>query len=65
MVRPLRPKEEQTETATLSDSSLEPKSAKRRCVSSACIPCRKRKSKVGASPPSWDGASGMVDRQSC
>ncbi|KAI9793529.1 MAG: hypothetical protein M1816_007962 [Peltula sp. TS41687] len=51
MVRPLLPKEEQTDSPNLSDSGLESKSAKRRCVSSACIPCRKRKSKCDGGVP--------------
>ena len=29
------------------DAEPEPKASKRRCVQSACVPCRKRKSKVG------------------
>lgn len=33
-------------------SAAEPKASKRRCVQSACVPCRKRKSKVG-SPRIW------------
>lgn len=43
--RPLRPKDE-PETSDGIDGTPEPKSNKRRAVSSACIPCRKRKSKV-------------------
>jgi hypothetical protein len=43
--RPLRPKDEVTSTDDV-DSPAEAKSSKRRAVSSACIPCRKRKSKV-------------------
>jgi len=33
----------------------EPKASKRRCVQSACVPCRKRKSKVGNPDrlPAW------------
>ena len=43
--RPLRPKDEGTSIDDV-DSPAETKSSKRRAVSSACIPCRKRKSKV-------------------
>lgn len=47
MGRPLLPKEEPVESPTNSDGGMEAKAAKRRCISSACNPCRKRKSKVG------------------
>ena len=43
--RPLRPKDEGTSIDDV-DSPAETKASKRRAVSSACIPCRKRKSKV-------------------
>jgi hypothetical protein len=43
--RPLRPKDEGTSVDDV-DSPAETKASKRRAVSSACIPCRKRKSKV-------------------
>jgi hypothetical protein len=43
--RPIRPKDEVNSTDGV-DSAAETKSSKRRAVSSACIPCRKRKSKV-------------------
>ena len=43
--RPIRPKDEVNSIDGV-DSAAETKSSKRRAVSSACIPCRKRKSKV-------------------
>ncbi|RPB05323.1 hypothetical protein L873DRAFT_1758261 [Choiromyces venosus 120613-1] len=50
MVRRILPKQEEGNSPPL-DSILPARSAKRRCVSSACIPCRRRKSKCdGASP---------------
>lgn len=45
MVRRVHPKEEEGNSPPL-HSILPARSNKRRCVSSACIPCRKRKSKV-------------------
>ncbi|KAI9832944.1 MAG: hypothetical protein M1826_000723 [Phylliscum demangeonii] len=51
MVRPLLPKDERKESPTTSDSAAEAKAAKRRCVSSACLPCRKRKSKCDGTVP--------------
>lgn len=47
--RPLRPKDEGGMIDGL-DTPAETKSSKRRAVSSACIPCRKRKSKVSSGP---------------
>ncbi|KAI9880982.1 MAG: hypothetical protein M1830_009476 [Pleopsidium flavum] len=52
MVRPILPKEEQGESPPELDSVPEARSSKRRCVSSACIPCRKRKSKCDGGTPS-------------
>jgi hypothetical protein len=49
MVRPILPKAEQASPAYRTEPSAETKFSKRRCVSSACLPCRKRKSKVQAS----------------
>lgn len=50
-MRTIRPKDEQDDsTSTLSSVPTLPRSAKRRCISSACIPCRKRKSKVRRGP---------------
>ena len=49
-MRPILPKEEQNEDSVSLDAVPDARSSKRRCVSSACIPCRKRKSK--ASRPS-------------
>ena len=43
--RPIRPKDEGTSVDDV-DPPAETKASKRRAVSSACIPCRKRKSKV-------------------
>ena len=43
--RPIRPKDEGASVDDV-DSPAETKASKRRAVSSACIPCRKRKSKV-------------------
>ena len=45
MVRRILPKQEEGNSPPL-DSITPARSAKRRCVSSACIPCRRRKSKV-------------------
>ncbi|KAI9884567.1 MAG: hypothetical protein M1823_003639 [Watsoniomyces obsoletus] len=53
MPRPLLPKD-QAPSPIHPDKGNEGKGSKRRCVSSACVPCRKRKSKV-----SMDGS---VDR---
>lgn len=46
MVRRILPKQEDENSPPL-DSIFTTRATKRRCVSSACIPCRKRKSKVG------------------
>ncbi|RMY15072.1 hypothetical protein D0868_01090 [Hortaea werneckii] len=48
--RPLRPKDEPGAPDGV-DAASEPKTNKRRAVSSACIPCRKRKSKCDGSVP--------------
>ncbi|KAI7001929.1 hypothetical protein KC359_g209 [Hortaea werneckii] len=48
--RPLRPKDEPGAPDGV-DAASEPKTNKRRAVSSACIPCRKRKSKVFVPAP--------------
>ncbi|TGZ80319.1 hypothetical protein EX30DRAFT_396336 [Ascodesmis nigricans] len=56
MVRPILPKHEREVTPALSASGREStpeggRTTKRRCISSACLPCRRRKSKCdGASP---------------
>ncbi|KAI9680533.1 MAG: hypothetical protein M1817_003973 [Caeruleum heppii] len=52
MVRPLLPKEEGDEVRPDLDDRLDTKAGKRRCVSSACTPCRKRKSKCDGGKPS-------------
>ena len=44
-MRPLQAKDDRKDSGS-STSELSKSSGKRRCVSSACIPCRKRKSKV-------------------
>lgn len=46
MVRRVLPKEEEEGNSPPLHTVLPIRSNKRRCVSSACIPCRKRKSKV-------------------
>ncbi|KAL7272218.1 hypothetical protein RUND412_004985 [Rhizina undulata] len=52
MVRPLLPKEEGGTSPSLESLLPSPiRVAKRRCVSSACIPCRKRKSKCDGIAP--------------
>ncbi|TKA64762.1 hypothetical protein B0A49_07973 [Cryomyces minteri] len=51
MVRPILPKDENVVSPT-PDSAPEYKSSKRRCVSSACVPFRKRKSKCDGGTPS-------------
>ncbi|CAK4033896.1 Nitrogen assimilation transcription factor nit-4 [Lecanosticta acicola] len=50
--RPIRPKNEPSSTPGIDDVPEKGKSAKRRAVSSACIPCRKRKSKCDGQMPS-------------
>lgn len=55
MVRPILPKQEERESPSL-DCSDPPRTTKRRCISSACIPCRRRKSKVRGPLPSGSGA---------
>ncbi|KAI4125685.1 MAG: hypothetical protein LQ347_005275 [Umbilicaria vellea] len=51
-MRPILPKEEQNEESVNLDVVTDARSSKRRCVSSACIPCRKRKSKCDGGTPS-------------
>ncbi|KAK5110746.1 hypothetical protein LTR62_005623 [Meristemomyces frigidus] len=49
--RPLRPKDDPA-TSDAGEGSIDSKTNKRRAVSSACIPCRKRKSKCDGAQPS-------------
>ncbi|KAK5163709.1 uncharacterized protein LTR77_010382 [Saxophila tyrrhenica] len=48
--RPIRPKDE-PDVAQSSDNPPDPKISRRKAVSSACIPCRKRKSKCDGGMP--------------
>lgn len=59
--RALRPKDDNNNPSDNTDGSSEVKSGKRRAVSSACIPCRKRKSKVCAWCP---GVIGLLTMSS-
>lgn len=61
IMRPILPKEEQPEDAIYLDAVPDARNSKRRCVSSACIPCRKRKSK--ASDPAVDRRGPSVPLQ--
>ncbi|KAI9785682.1 MAG: hypothetical protein M1839_008699 [Geoglossum umbratile] len=51
MVRPILPKKQSTGPPLEPDHGFGTRPSKRRCVSSACIPCRKRKSKCDGGMP--------------
>lgn len=54
MVRPILSKLEEQESPPEALAGVEPApNTKRRCVSSACIPCRRRKSKASLCPPPY------------
>lgn len=59
-MRPILPKKEQSEDSVDLDTVPDARSSKRRCVSSACIPCRKRKSKVHRTVVTFLGLSVTV-----